>query len=282
VSPLSWQVGDVSITAVFESYLRTPPRMMLPEAAEPGPAVDAVKDWAFDGNNLLLAVQAFVVWSAGQVILVDACIGNDREFPWPQFDAPDTDFLDRLTAAGAAPADVDLVVCTHLHFDHVGWLTRREDGDWIPTFPNATHLFAEAEWAHWQTHESHGMSLDDTAARIVQADLHQFVSTDHVITDEVRLIPSVGHTPGHVSVQIASQGQGALITGDAIHHPVQVAEPDWVDLQDVDPVQAQQTRRDLLDGVAGRGDLLIGTHFPAPTAGYVKPSGPSWTFIPAS
>ena len=221
--------------------------------------------------------------------MVDTCIGNDktRSFEgWNQLHGP---FLRDLTAAGFAPDTIDTVLCTHLHVDHVGWNTRLEGGRWVPTFPRARYLFARKEWEHWSAEARmpapYGDAntppddvIGDSVLPIVDAGLADLVDTDHRITGEVRLQPTPGHTPGHVSVRIESQGQLALITGDLMHHPIQCAEPDREVNFDSDTDLARATRKHFLACCVKDKALVLGTHFAPPTAGRVVPHGDAWRF----
>jgi glyoxylase-like metal-dependent hydrolase (beta-lactamase superfamily II) len=147
------------------------------------------------------------------------------------------------------------------------------DGEWVPTFPNSRYLLAEEEWVYWDAHEDedvYGPVLADSVRPVVDAGLTDLVSTNHRICDEVNLEPTPGHTPGHVSVRISSQAQEALITGDFIHHPVQMTRTDWCSSADYDQSWARETREAMLDRYADRDVLIIGTHFATPTAGYIR------------
>ena len=178
-----------------------------------------------------------------------------------------------LTDAGIPAETIDTVLCTHLHVDHVGWNTMLVDGQWIPTFPNARYLFAETEWEHWDANEDesvYGPVLADSVRPVVEAGLVDLVDVDHQVCGEVCLEPTPGHTPGHVSVHIRSSGAEALITGDCIHHPVQMSRPDWCSSADVDQAQGQKTRESLLERYVDDEILIIGTHFATPTAGHIK------------
>jgi glyoxylase-like metal-dependent hydrolase (beta-lactamase superfamily II) len=204
--------------------------------------------------------------------------------------------LQDLTRAGFAPESIDTVLCTHLHVDHVGWNTRWVDGRWLPTFPNARYLFARKEWEHWSNEDTKKRSADaqasaanpntgygddilgDSVRPILDAGLADLVTTDHKLTDEVWLEPTPGHTPGHVSVRIESQGVRAVITGDLMHHPIQCSEPDLVVNFDTDREQARLTRRHFLGCCARDRVLVLGTHFAPPTAGRVVASGATWRF----
>lgn len=288
LDPLTWTVGDVRVTKILEEVIPTPPANLLPTS---DPAVlERHRPWLVpqfvdrDGN-LLVSAHALVVESQGRRIVVDTCVGNGKVRPFPGWSELHTDFLDRLSGAGFPPETVDTVVCTHLHFDHVGWNTRREDGRWVPTFSAARYLFGRVEWDYWRTASGPDAaagtcSLDDSVRPVFDAGLVDLVELGHCVTDEVRLEPTPGHTPGHQSVRIASAGEEAVITGDVAHHPVQFAEVDWVGEGDFDPRLATVTRRAFLEAIDGRPVLVIGTHFAGPTAGHTVRDGRGWRFDP--
>jgi glyoxylase-like metal-dependent hydrolase (beta-lactamase superfamily II) len=184
------------------------------------------------------------------------------------------DFLQRFAAAGFTTEQVDTVLCTHMHVDHVGWNTRLIDGVWQPTFPRAQYLFAEEEWQHWrQETQEYGPVIDDSVQPIFDAGQAVIVPQQHQVNAEVSLQPTPGHTPGHVSVHIQSNGETAIITGDMIHHPCQIAHPHWSTLADTDPSAAAATRADFLQCYGDQPVLVIGTHFAAPTAGHIVKDG---------
>jgi glyoxylase-like metal-dependent hydrolase (beta-lactamase superfamily II) len=272
---LQWKIGDVTITRVVELESLGGSRFILPDATR---EACLPYDWMQphfmdDKGNLLMSVQALVVDTGERRILVDTCIGNDKERNVPAWSHLQTQFLQDLGAAGYPAETIDTVLCTHLHVDHVGWNTMLVDGHWVPTFPNARYLFAKTEWEHWDANEDetvYGPVLADSVRPVVEAGLVDLVDMDHQVCTEVRLEPTPGHTPGHVSVHIRSGGDQALITGDCIHHPVQMSRTDWCSSVDVDQAQGQQTRESLLDRYVDEAVLVIGTHFATPTAGYVK------------
>src|SRR5207302_598411 len=210
-------------------------------------------------------------------IIVDTCLGNDKENRRiPTWNRLQTGFLGDLAAAGYARETIDTVICTHLHVDHVGWNTMLVEGRWVPTFPEARYLMGRIEFAHWTSQrEREDMSavLADSVKPVWEAGLVDLVETDHRICGEVSLVPSSGHTPGHVSVRIASQGEEALITGDFMHHPCQIAHPEWSSTADSDPVEARLTREHMLTQFADAPILVIGTHFAGRTAGHVVRDG---------
>jgi glyoxylase-like metal-dependent hydrolase (beta-lactamase superfamily II) len=210
------------------------------------------------------------------VILIDARIGNSKlRTGFTQWSTLQTDFLEQIHQAGVEESDVNLVACTHLHVDHVGWNTHLKNGVWAPTFPNARYLFARQEYGDWvQNREKWDPEderiYEDSIRPVVDAGLVELVEGDHILNPAVRLIPTPGHTAGHVSVRIESGGHSAIITGDCLHHPCQIAHPEWSSEADAAPVQAAQTRRRLLDEIAGTETLLIGSHFANPAAGKIE------------
>jgi len=276
-----WTIGKAKITRVLElPPLTADPALFIKTNQQ---AIRDRKEWlcpdfADEEGNIILHFQAFVIEASGKRILVDPCIGNDKQRNHEFFTGLDGPFLEHLAQAGYPRESMDYVLCTHLHLDHCGWNTMLVDGKWVPTFPNARYLFAAAEYEHLlqDDHEDAADVLEDSVKPIVEAGLAEFVGSDHIIVDEVRLRSTHGHTPGHCSVVISSEGQEAVITGDVIHHPVQVAIPDVSDNFCWNEEMAHNTRRQLLGDVANRGALLLGSHFSGPTGIYLEPDGNVW------
>ncbi|MDE0193247.1 MAG: MBL fold metallo-hydrolase [Gammaproteobacteria bacterium] len=267
-----WQIGKVKVTRVVEMEVTGGTRFILPDATR-----EAVRGyrWLYPhfmdhAGNLVMSIHALVVDTGERRIVVDTCIGNDKQRAIPTWSNLQTSFLADLETAGYPPASIDTVLCTHLHVDHVGWNTMLVDGEWVPTFPEARYLVAETEWRYWRDVESSRDVLGDSVRPVLDAGLVDFVAMDQRLCDEVWLEPTPGHTPGHVSVRIASECSHALITGDCIHHPCQMTRTDWCSSADYDQVQGRQTRESLLERVADSDVLVIGTHFATPTAGHVE------------
>jgi glyoxylase-like metal-dependent hydrolase (beta-lactamase superfamily II) len=206
--------------------------------------------------------------------VVDTCVGNDKPRGAP-FGALSTNFLQDMEGIGWTRDSVDAVVCTHLHVDHVGWNTMLVDGKWIPTFPKARYLIGRREFEHWNAEKDaeNQQILSDSVRPILDAGLAELVELDHRISPEIRLVPSTGHTPGHVSVMIESEGESAVITGDMSHHPCQLAHPDWSPMFDSDREASAATRARLFAEWADKPILVIGTHYAAPTAGHIRRDG---------
>jgi glyoxylase-like metal-dependent hydrolase (beta-lactamase superfamily II) len=280
---LSWQVGRVKVTRIVEMDLPVPGEMFLPQAT----AAELRKSaWLFphfvseDGATLKLSIHALLVEAPGLKLVVDTCIGNDRPREITGGEPPSTPFLQQLGEAGWSREGVDAVVCTHLHVDHVGWNTMLENGRWTPTFPKARYLLGRREYEFWSAHDDEEQQaiLSDSVKPIFDAGLADLVELDHVISPEIRLTPSTGHTPGHVSVMIESEGERAVITGDMAHHPCQLAHPDWTPRFDTDLKESASTRWRLFAEWADQPTLVIGTHFAAPTAGHVVRDGAAFRF----
>jgi glyoxylase-like metal-dependent hydrolase (beta-lactamase superfamily II) len=241
-------------------------------------ALEGMQDWLQPhfvdaSGNMVLSIHTFAVRSEGQRIIVDTCLGSPEKHGYLAVqDEAASDFLAALTSHDFDPLAVDQVLCTHLHFDHVGWNTVLHDGAWVPTFPNARYLMGRGETDYWS-------GLDDdpsvktyrrSVAPILDAGLAEMVEPDHQLTGEVSLFATPGHTPGHASVLIESEGERAVITGDVFHSPLQIGRPDWTNIADVDSDQAKATRRQFIDTCADSSIRVLGTHFASPTAGRIR------------
>jgi glyoxylase-like metal-dependent hydrolase (beta-lactamase superfamily II) len=279
---LQWTVGQATITSIPESETPTSPRFLYDGLDKAGVLRRAeAAPWlrphfVSDQGYLLQKIHCLVIEVGEHRIAVDTCIGNDKDRHnegWHRLQGP---FLDDLAAAGYPPERITEVVCTHLHVDHVGWNTRLVAGQWVPTFPGARYLLVRPEVEHWRHERGLFEGEDvfgDSVAPVLDAGLADLVAPDHVITDEVRLRPTPGHTPGHVSVEVASGGQRAIITGDMVHNPLQIADPELSSAFDTDPDAARRTRRAVFPDWADGRTLVIGTHFGTPTAATMTPDG---------
>jgi glyoxylase-like metal-dependent hydrolase (beta-lactamase superfamily II) len=284
---MKWRVGRVTDSKIVELEVTGGSRFLLPEATYQ--AISPIgwlrPDFADEHGRLKMSVHALVIETQrgktrGRRIIVDTCLGNDKENrSVPTWNRMQTSFLADLAAAGYPRETIDTVVCTHLHVDHVGWNTMLVDGRWIPTFPNARYLMGRVEHAHWtaqRDREDMAAVLGDSVTPVWEAGLVDLVETDHRLCDEVSLVPTPGHTPGHVSLRIASDGDEALITGDFMHHPCQIAHPEWATLADSDPEQGIETRRLMFECLADTPVLVIGTHFAGATAGRIVRDGEAY------
>ncbi len=279
---MRWKLGDVSIAKVLELEFLGGSRFILPDATREAvlPMKWMVPHFADEEGRLKMSVHALLIETPGLRVVVDPCIGNDKKGRRvPAWNDRQGRFLEEIAEAGFPRESIDVVLCTHLHVDHVGWNTMFVDGRWQPTFPNARYLFGRLEYDYWKQQQTDSIAVtvfQDSVQPIFEAGLADFVETDHRICDELQLIPSLGHTPGHVSISIHSKGERGLITGDIAHHPCQLARPDWRATPDYDPDQAEATRRRMFKELSGQPVLVFGTHFAGPSAGWVEPDGDAY------
>lgn len=280
-----WKVGDATITSVLEDEIaHIPPEFFFPDAtaADVARYPALVPDYADEQGNITLRVQAIVIDTGSRRVLVDPCVGNGKKRPLPFWNEMSWPFLERFAEAGFEVESIDTVVHTHLHADHVGWGTHLVDGEWLPTFTKARHLYTARELEYCRADDNPGVKgvYADSVAPVVAAGLSDVVAEDADLGNGLRLEPTTGHTPGHVSLWIESAGERALISGDFLHHPVQCAEPDLAEIGDFNIAEARATRHRMLAQVAESGALMLGTHFSGSPAGRVVAAGDVWRFEP--
>lgn len=281
----SWKVGDVTITTIVELWDFHDHINMTIEDAVPEEVI--ATEWlhphyASPEGEQRMNFQGFVVQTPDKVLMVDTCIGNGRERGFDVFTNLQTSFMEDLASLGIQREDVDIVLCTHLHHDHVGWNTIFEDGKWVPTFPNARYLFGRLEKEGWEEFRAHGdhdiRHLVDSIDPIVEAGLADIVEADIQVTPEIRLEPSHGHTPGHYHVRISSNGEEGVITGDLMHHPIQCKMPHRTARFDLDKDAGRATRVGFVERYTDSNVLVIGSHFADPSAGYITGKGADCKF----
>jgi glyoxylase-like metal-dependent hydrolase (beta-lactamase superfamily II) len=225
-------------------------------------------------GNIVFCFQSYVVKTPHHTVLVDSCIGNDKNHEqrpaWHR--KSDPTWMNALKAAGVGVEDIDVVMCTHLHGDHVGWNTRLDNGRWVPTFPNARYLFSKKEYAYWdEVHRKTPLSaMADSVLPIIDAKKAELVTSDHALDDHVRLLPTPGHTVDHFAVGIGRKGDAAVFTGDLIHSPLQARYPDLYTRADTDADLATKTRRAFLERYCDTKTLFCTMHFPSPSVGHLK------------
>lgn len=273
----TWTLGKVSITRVVEiGRSGYPTASMLPTSTPEAIArhFSWLKPTFFDEavGDLAARIQSYVVRTPRHTVLIDTCVGNDKARAGsPLWHQRQGRYLDDLAAVGVTPESVDLVVCTHLHVDHVGWNTRLVDGRWVPTFPRARYVIAGTEWEYWKHESESGREewgcIADSVMPVVDAGQVQFVDDHHVVDEYLRFEPWPGHTPGHACVRLTTGAGTAVFAGDLMHRTVQVAEPEWSSRFCYDPAQAARTRRAFVEQHADSGVLVLPAHFPAP--GYI-------------
>ncbi len=285
---LRWEVGDATVFRIADVDATAALQGLIPKfnTAAVSRAAWLTPTFVDEVGRLRGMVQAFLIMIGGQAIIVDPGVGNGkRRIAVPGWNNLHTAFLDRLRSTTVEPDEIDLVVNTHLHFDHVGWHTRLVNGDWRPTFSAARYVMSAEEFRYWQSTPENEIvdqhaGFSDSVLPVYEAGLVDLVADDHVVSDGVRLLPSPGHTPHHVSVMIESRGQSAVITGDVMHHPCQIAYPDW-GASDFDASQAQASRLNLIEQFADSDTLIIGTHFADPVAGRIRREGTTFRLMSA-
>ena len=279
---MQWKVGKVKITKVVELETVGSTRFILPLATndEIQKLPWLIPHFATEEGRLKMSIHSLVLEAGKRRIVVDTGLGNDKQGrgvpTWNDRKGP---FLETLTAAGFAPDSIDTVLCTHLHVDHVGWNTKLAGGKWVPTFANARYLFGKTEYEYWRDHSVEPAQIavyNDSVKPIMDAGKADLIASDARITDEITMIPTPGHSPGHMSIHIASDGEEGLLTGDVAHHPCQMAHLDWSSTADSDPKQSAATRRELFSRFADTPTLVIGTHFAGATAGRIVRDGDAY------
>ena len=285
------QIGELSVHRVEESC---GPAIAASEflVGLPDDAIEAQRDWlvpsAYDpaSGNLVLSMHSWIVKTRHHTVLIDSCMGNGKTRSLPMMHMLDTPWLSRLADRGVRPEQVDFVMCTHLHADHVGWNTRLRDGRWVPTFPNARYLFSRREFNHWdpRTGGAGGMGMEgvfeDSILPCVEAGQVTLVDDGYAVDDALVVEAAPGHTEGNSIIRARSAGSSGLFTGDCLHTPLQIAYPHVNSVACEDHAQATKTRRRILEECTERGHLMLPAHFPPPHVGQIARSGDGFRYRP--
>ncbi len=260
------RIGNVEIVPLLDATAEGGCRALFPSV--PDEAWAPYKDsLVHNGHRLPIAISSFLLRSGGKTVLVDTGIGaKDRPF-FPNGRLPDA-----MAEAGVNPDDIDIVLATHIHIDHVGWHTTARDGAFVPTFPKATHVFNGDEWAYWTApavaHAAANAHVVDCVLPLEGVADISLVDGEHQLTDELTLLQTPGHTPAHISVAIMSAGEAGVIIGDVCHHPAQVTEG-WSPVFDLNPVLSGESREKLLARIEADRMTVIAGHFPHPGFGRI-------------
>ena len=276
-----YKLGELEIHRAIESEVPIFDTFtFFPDATRD--VVEANKDWLMPRYidpktiEVILCIQSYVIKTSYHTILVDTCVGNHKSRPArPSWHMQNSPFIEELATVGVHPEEVDFVLCTHLHVDHVGWNTKLLDGRWVPTFPNAKYIFSRNEFELWAARYEKGETVpvplvyEDSVLPIVEAGQAIIVEDTHQIDDGMWLEPAPGHTPGHVMLNLKSGEETALMSGDVIHHPLQLIRPQWSSRACEDPQLSAVSRTKMLERVADTNTLLCPAHFGSPTMGHV-------------
>ncbi len=280
----SFAIGDVSVTGITDLPDFQIPMATLFPASNPG-QLDTERHWLSPdflvNGNVRLTVRSWLLQVGRRNILVDACVGDHKERPhrkeWHRRNGGE--WIAALAKNRLRPEDIDVVFCTHMHADHVGWNTRLENGRWVPTFPNARYVSSRVEFEHWQAEtavkdaNAAPNCFEDSVLPVMQAGQMDLVDDGWELASGLVLRSSAGHTPGHMSMQVSRGGQRGIFCGDAIHSPIQMVVPEWSSAFCSDPDQARVTRYALLESLAETDDFLIPMHFGGKARCRVKPVG---------
>ncbi len=260
----SIRIGNVEITAVQDAAPQAPLRALFPDKTADDWA--PYKEWnSDDGQTCDMSITQFVVRSGGKTILIDSGIGAKERPFFPKGRLPDA-----LAEIGVKPEDIDIVACSHMHIDHVGWHTTQQGDKFVPTFPNAKLVFVKAEWEFFMSPEmaTQPHIVDCVLPLKDVADI-ELVDGEHHLTDDIVLVPAPGHTPAHSAFAIVSGGEAGVIWGDLCHHPAQVTEL-WSPVFDLNPVLSRESREKLLQRIEDEGMRVIAGHFPYPGFGRIE------------
>lgn len=274
-----WKVGDVTVQRVVEALRHLPAESMFPESSME--TILEHREWLYpefidENNELIMTIGSILINDGGTKIIVDTGMGNVVPEAMAGIEVPGSQYLDDLAAAGFEPESVDVVICTHLHVDHVGWNVRKEGDRFVPTFPNARYLFTSEAMTAWRDQVASEVASDgipESVQVVFDAGLVDEVELSHLVSEHVRLESAPGHTRGHVAVLVEALGKRALITGDLSHHPIQWAVPEWSQISDVSAMQSTATRKSILDKYAGTDVAIIGTHYAGPLIGRLEKVG---------
>ncbi len=288
-----YRINDFTLSSLIE--LEEPfmdPNRFFPDAESD--VLDAHAGWLKPHHldpatgKLMFCFQSYIVRTGRHTIMIDSCIGNDKERPnRPAWHRRQGTYLDDLAAMGVAPDRIDFVMCTHLHADHIGWNTRRVDGRWMPTFANAKYIIGRQEYAFWEQRYRDDptgprqVAFADSVLPVVEAGRAVFVDGDHQIEDGIWLEPAPGHTPGNMVVHLRSGNQSAVLLGDSIHHPIQLKRPDWSCVACEDKALSAETRRGLIERYADTDTLMAPAHFVSPSPCYFVRDADAFGFRPA-
>ncbi|GES53583.1 MBL fold metallo-hydrolase [Rhizobium sp. NBRC 114257] len=291
-SPATWRIGEATVTRIEE--LLGPafrPNELL--ASFDQAVLDEHLEWMAPSfyapatDQFIMSVHSWLIQTPHHNILVDTCCGNAKQRPGsPHFHQLATPYLDRLRCAGVEPEDIDYVLCTHLHVDHVGWNTRLLDGRWVPTFPNAKYIFSREELDFWDPANNPHLPKEprdvfaDSVLPIIAAKQHQLVSMTDQLGDNLLIEPAPGHSPGQVLLRLRGGTDEALFVGDVMHNPIQVYQPTWNSRVCLDPELAVKTRLRVLNQAAEHNSLLFPAHFGVPHAGRIRTRGDGFAFAP--
>jgi glyoxylase-like metal-dependent hydrolase (beta-lactamase superfamily II) len=285
------RIGTLEVCKIFEMEQSLPMGMAFTDVTLDD--LEQLRPWYTDKfigktpqeSQVNLSVHTFLVRCRGRNILIDTCNGNHKPRAVPFAHQLNIPYLERLASAGLTPADVDVVLCTHLHGDHVGWNTQLRDGRWVPTFPNARYFFTQPDVEYFGRHLDdpfHGPPFTDSVLPIIEAGQANIVETNHIVDVElgegIWLEGAPGHSPGSCIIHAHSKGARGIFSGDVFHHPIELVRPSMHFFADFDAPQAARTRREIFDAYVDTDTIFFPAHFADPTAGFITTRGNGFAY----
>lgn len=280
------KIGSVEIARIFDtSLVGETAQSWFPDfnraALEPHEHWLCPHHYNRESGHIHMPVQSWVLNVNGRKVLVDTCVGNHKQRPGvPEMHLLNTAYLERLASLDVDPADIDFVLCTHLHPDHVGWNTQLANGRWVPTFPNAKYVFSRLEYGLMKSAAEAKDCLPvirntfaDSIHPIVEAGKALLVEDNHEVLDCIMLTPAPGHSPGHVRIDLKSQGEYGVFVGDIVHSPIQIPMWQWNSRICWDGRLAAISRRTMFEFCVENNALLLSTHFADPHVGRIRLAG---------
>ncbi|PPR77655.1 MAG: hypothetical protein CFH01_01427 [Alphaproteobacteria bacterium MarineAlpha2_Bin1] len=268
----SLNIGKITIENIVETIGLHKPDFLFPDLKKY--QLEEQFNWLIpnfidsETKNLIMVFQSYVIKTKNTIILVDTCVGNDKSrINRPFWHKQKTPYLEKLNDLGLNPGDIDYVMCTHLHADHVGWNTKLENNQWVPTFPNAKYIFSKKEYEFWSNEINinkeinHG-SFQDSVLPVIENGKYELVSSNFAIEDYLYFEAAPGHTPGNLIINLFSENNRAVLCGDTIHHAVQLSYPEISSRFCEDPFESSITRKKLLNNICNTGTIILPAHFP--------------------
>lgn len=287
----TYKVGDVEVTCISELILDSfTPASLLPDWNSLSDQQKMVSPGSMEVNSALISIHTWLVKTRKHTILVDTGVGNDKERPFtPYCDHFHLSYLEKLLNAGVKPEDVDYVLMTHLHVDHVGWNTRLSNGEWVPTFPKAKYVFSKEEYEYYKDPTNHNdrnktsvIIQKDSILPIIEAGLAEMIYIDgSEFTDGLSFKPTPGYSINYSSVTLSSRGKNALFSGDIFHTSIQVRYPKLNSIFDAFADQARSSRLWGIEYALNQHAIVFSSHFPESSAGLVEQQGKkfNWQYI---
>ena len=275
-----FSVGNAELIHMQDTWMALPPTDLFPTSTAKD--WDAYREFVDAEGNITLNTGSWLVRSGGQTILVDTGFGDRPPVDFPTRAQPH--LPDVMEAVGLRAEEVDIVLFTHLHFDHTGWNTVDEGGAITPRFRNARHIVQQKDWDYWRSSDAERefANYDYSLAPLEAAGLLDLVDGEYVVNQEIVTVPTPGHTPGHVAFVLTSGGERVYLIGDAAHHPAQLSATDWCPDFDVNKDDARRSRHAILDRIEKEGAIMASAHFPFPSIGRAERSGGRRIFSPLS